>query len=347
MREQHLGRRAEPLEQRRPLLDLSGAGEAPGRWGAARTAVRAGWSAVECGGEGPFRAVGRGETAQARSERRSSTPKTIDLPRSPPDLARLHVKDAIFALGAALDGAAAAVVHQLHAVADAEDREPHLEDLGVVLGRVVRVHGRAAARDDERGVAVPAQVLGGCVEGQQLALDLELAEAAVDHLAVLRAGVQDRHALGVGGGGRAHICRAERSERVSAPIKKYGLRGEGRPGRAATQGVAYDGRRSRGRRCTRERAAWEATRPRRWQAKRGGATRLAGASERAAAVRWRPWRGREDAPGCWGGARARGAGRCRLTSPAMRVWTGAAGAKGEAASFSFFCERSSTGPKSH
>mmetsp|Transcript_6547 Transcript_6547/g.20947 ORF Transcript_6547/g.20947 Transcript_6547/m.20947 type:complete len:665 (+) Transcript_6547:195-2189(+) len=143
VREQHLGRRAEPLEQRRPLLDL-------------------------------------------------------------------HVKDAIFALGAALDGAAAAVVHQLHAVADAEDREPHLEDLGVVLGRVVRVHGRAAARDDERGVAVPAQVLGGCVEGQQLALDLELAEAAVDHLAVLRAGVQDRHALGVGGGGRAHISPAMR-----------------------------------------------------------------------------------------------------------------------------------------
>ena len=106
------------------------------------------------------------------------------------------VKDAIFALGAALDGAAAAVVHQLHAVADAEDREPHLEDLGVVLGRVVRVHGRAAARDDERGVAVPAQVLGGCVEGQQLALDLELAEAAVDHLAVLRAGVEDADLLG-------------------------------------------------------------------------------------------------------------------------------------------------------
>eukprot|EP00964_Phaeocystis_antarctica_P150433 scaffold117838_cov75-Phaeocystis_antarctica.AAC.1 len=84
-------------------------------------------------------------------------------------------------------GAAVHVVHELHAVADAEDWEPEREELRVVLGRVRIVHRLRPARDDDGRIARELSRIN--IQGQELALHAQLAHAAVDDLGVLRAGV--------------------------------------------------------------------------------------------------------------------------------------------------------------
>ena len=90
-----------------------------------------------------------------------------------------------------LDSPAQLPRHQLHPVADAERRNPELEDRGVGERRAVRVDGGGPAGEDERD-RVPSPDLF-CAEPvrDELRVDTRLADASRDQLAVLAAEVED------------------------------------------------------------------------------------------------------------------------------------------------------------
>ena len=88
----------------------------------------------------------------------------------------------VLTLSLALDGAAEGGIEQLHAVAYTEQRLAQLENLRIVRGRVRRVDGLRAARDDNRRIL--SQFRCRRVEGQQVALDGQLTHTPVDHLAI-------------------------------------------------------------------------------------------------------------------------------------------------------------------
>ena len=91
-----------------------------------------------------------------------------------------------------LDRAAEVAGHQLHAVADAERRDPELEDPRVDLRGAVRVHRRRPAGEDERGRVAPRDLGRGQPMPDELREDPGLAHAARDQLAVLAAEVDDQ-----------------------------------------------------------------------------------------------------------------------------------------------------------
>jgi len=105
---------------------------------------------------------------------------------------------AVLALVLGLDGALEMVIEHLHAVAYAEHGKAAGEKLRVVRGRVCGVGAARATADDHRAVAIALELGNGDVEGDDLAADLHLAHAAVDHLAVLGPGVEDGHPLHAG-----------------------------------------------------------------------------------------------------------------------------------------------------
>ena len=69
---------------------------------------------------------------------------------------------------------------QLHAVADAEDGEAGLEDPGGGLRGAVVVDGGGAAGEDEAARVEALDLLPGGVVGDELAVDVALADAAGD-----------------------------------------------------------------------------------------------------------------------------------------------------------------------
>ena len=83
------------------------------------------------------------------------------------------------------------VGHHLHAVADAQDRDPQIEEGRVAQrGAFVGHAGRSAGEDDALGLRA-AEVRGPGVEAQQFAVHVLFADAPGDELAVLRAEIQD------------------------------------------------------------------------------------------------------------------------------------------------------------
>mmetsp|Transcript_6907 Transcript_6907/g.19407 ORF Transcript_6907/g.19407 Transcript_6907/m.19407 type:complete len:341 (+) Transcript_6907:1012-2034(+) len=95
------------------------------------------------------------------------------------------------------DLAAVGVGELLHAVADPEDGDvaggEEVPDLPRHVGGALLVdRGRSAAQDDGREVVGP-ELLGGNEAGVQLAVDVELADAAGDEVRVLAAEVEDCH----------------------------------------------------------------------------------------------------------------------------------------------------------
>ena len=96
-------------------------------------------------------------------------------------LALLGVAD----LAAELDG------HDLLPVAEAEDRNAEGEDLLVHVGGVVRVHGGRTAREDDGGGRHAGDLLRGDVARHDFRIDVKVAHAARDELAVLGAEVED------------------------------------------------------------------------------------------------------------------------------------------------------------
>ena len=142
--------------------------------------------------------------------------------------------------------------HQLGAVADAEHGQPAAPDRGVGLGGAVVVHGHRAAREDDRPDPAPLELGHRRVVGQQLRVDVELADAARDQLGELAAEVEDGDGRRAGGGRR---------------------RPAGGPG-ACARGPA---RRARPRDTPRpRRRRGRARGGRRWPARRGRSCRAAG-----------------------------------------------------------------------
>ncbi len=80
---------------------------------------------------------------------------------------------------------------QLHAVADAEDRDAQLVDLGRDARRVRVVAGRRPAREDDPARRELADARHRQVERVDLGVDVLLAHPARDELRVLRAEVED------------------------------------------------------------------------------------------------------------------------------------------------------------
>ena len=154
---------------------------------------------------------------------------------------------AVFAVIERDDVAAELVGHQLGAVADAQDRDLAGPDGRIGARGALVVDRVRAAREDDR--AGPAALEFGVrrVVRQELAVDVELADAPGDELGELAAEVEDDDGLailGIGGG------RAGRPG--SGPGRRRSARSRGRPRPRRRPGRGPDGRRwrpHRGRSC--------------------------------------------------------------------------------------------------
>ncbi len=82
----------------------------------------------------------------------------------------------------ALDAAAEREHERLHAVTDAEHRDPELQQLRIELRRARRVHRRRPAGQDQALGRALAHLVDTHVVRQQLGEDPELAHAARDQL---------------------------------------------------------------------------------------------------------------------------------------------------------------------
>ena len=102
------------------------------------------------------------------------------------------------AMVGALDLAAELLADRLLAVADAEHRHVQLEHDARRLRRLAFIdRGRAAGEDDALGAEV-GDALGIGVEGQDLAIDAGLADAARDELRELGTEIEDQDTFGHG-----------------------------------------------------------------------------------------------------------------------------------------------------
>ena len=86
----------------------------------------------------------------------------------------------------------------LHAVADPEDRDAEIEDRGVDRRGALLVDAGGAAGEDDAARFFRQDLRGGDVEGNDLAVDVALANAPRDELAILGAEVEDEDGFGHG-----------------------------------------------------------------------------------------------------------------------------------------------------
>jgi hypothetical protein len=153
----------------------------------------------------------------------------------------------VFALALGRDLATQDVRHEVHAVADAEDREPAVQDRGLDERRVLVVHARRSAGEDDADHAASLELLGGDVVGEDLAVHAGLADAARDELRVLGSIVEDRDRCTMLLGGlplrrleaavrRAHLLIIAQRLTARQPRKKLG-----RPSRDVTGCTDPDG----------------------------------------------------------------------------------------------------------
>src|ERR1700690_2311249 len=79
----------------------------------------------------------------------------------------------------------------MEAVTDAQDRDSAAPDSRVRMRRACLVHARRSAREDDRSRLAGRDLTPWGVERQQLRVDVQLAHAPRDQLAVLAPEVQD------------------------------------------------------------------------------------------------------------------------------------------------------------
>ena len=99
---------------------------------------------------------------------------------------------AVLALALGCDLAAENVRHEVHAVANAEDREPAVQDRRLDERGVLVVHARRSTREDHAHDTSALELLRGHVVGKDLAVHTGLTHAARDQLCVLGSVVEDR-----------------------------------------------------------------------------------------------------------------------------------------------------------
>src|SRR5690606_31399949 len=106
-------------------------------------------------------------------------------------LDRDQVGRSILALSGGRHVPAQCVGEQLHAVADAEDRDAAPEDpVGESGGARLVYAGRAAAQDDPTRIQ-PVDLFGGNIPREQLAVDPSFTHSPRDQLSILRSKVKD------------------------------------------------------------------------------------------------------------------------------------------------------------
>ena len=113
---------------------------------------------------------------------------------------------AVLAPGAVLDFAAEMVAHELHAVADAEDRQAEIEEGGIRLWRVLSINAGGAAAEDDAPRLEGGDFFGRQIAAHDLRIDLTLAHPPRDDLRVLRTEIEDDDARNRTGG-RGASCR--------------------------------------------------------------------------------------------------------------------------------------------
>src|SRR5437660_1221038 len=87
---------------------------------------------------------------------------------------------------------------QLHAVADAENRNIQLEDSRVATGGAWAIDTRRTTGENDAARIESFDPFGGQIVADNLAKDILLAHTARDKLAVLRAKIEDQHRFLVG-----------------------------------------------------------------------------------------------------------------------------------------------------
>ncbi len=107
---------------------------------------------------------------------------------------------AVLALAGGGDAAAELVGDELHTVADGEDGEAGVEDVGGGEGGAFVVDGGGAAGEDEAAGVKLLDLLPGGVEGDELAVDVTVTDSARDQHAILRAEIEDDDRFRLGRG---------------------------------------------------------------------------------------------------------------------------------------------------
>ena len=99
--------------------------------------------------------------------------------------------------------------HQLHSVANPQNRNPQFPNPGIAMGRAGIVHGVGSTREDNPFGFELAQLFGGGAIGQHFRVDLGFANSTGDQFRILGTEVQNNDQLavslesgfeGVGGG---------------------------------------------------------------------------------------------------------------------------------------------------
>jgi hypothetical protein len=96
-----------------------------------------------------------------------------------------------------VDGASEQFGHELQAVADAQHRDAQIEDGAVHERRARLLHAERASRQDDPARREGADLLHRHRAGVDLAIDVQLANAARDQLRVLRTEVENEDLLSV------------------------------------------------------------------------------------------------------------------------------------------------------
>ena len=107
------------------------------------------------------------------------------------------------------------VGHDLHPIANPEDRHPQLEQSGGGHRRLLFIHAGRAAREDDALVVGGAEALQGNGGGQDFRVYRHLADAAGDQLRILRTVVENRDR--VDGAHPRALHRSSAGVRVSGP----------------------------------------------------------------------------------------------------------------------------------
>ena len=106
-------------------------------------------------------------------------------------LRHVQLRRAVFAPLAVLHFPAEKVRHELHAVADAEDRQAHGEDRLIRVRRFLRVNGRRPAAEDDSLWLMRGDFFRGGVVRKDDRIDVTLANPPRDDLRILTAEIEN------------------------------------------------------------------------------------------------------------------------------------------------------------
>ena len=102
---------------------------------------------------------------------------------------------AVFAFRSGNDLSAELVGHQLHAVADAQNRQAHGENGGIDGRRAIFEHAVRAAGEDDSGRRILLQFLRRRVTADDFRIDFHFTDAPRDQLRILRTVIQNCNPL--------------------------------------------------------------------------------------------------------------------------------------------------------